>query len=244
MSRIILSTALILALGTMLLAAPSHAQTGYITFGDDKAKPAKTSPAVPVKKKTVTPKTESQPASTKASYKEWMNCVVVVDNVKSFGSGFFVNGKGLIVTNAHVVGDSYEVTVFTRDKKKYKGKVTACDPKLDLALVSSPQGGSKWLGLSTVTEDMVGQDVVAIGAPKGLPWSVSKGIVSALRNDGKRHIVQTDAAVNGGNSGGPLIHIATGKVVGVNSFILKNTEGLNFAVSVDEVKGFLKRSGQ
>ncbi len=84
---------------------------------------------------------------------------------------------------------------------------------------------------------MIGNDVLAIGTPEGLDWSVSKGIISAVRTSNGVYFVQTDAAINHGNSGGPLILADSGLVVGINSFgFRKNiTEGLNFAVSATEI---------
>jgi len=84
----------------------------------------------------------------------------------------------------------------------------------------------------------IGNDVIAIGTPVGLDWSVSRGIVSAVRIDGSRRLIQTDAAVNQGNSGGPLIELASGYVVGVNTIVIRKdiAEGLNFAVSSQDVR--------
>ena len=105
------------------------------------------------------------------------------------------------------------------------------------------------LTLSGANEGGVGTDVVAIGTPLGLEWSLSKGVVSAIRKDKKRKdpksmngikFIQTDAAINPGNSGGPLIATETGTVIGVNTFkqVRSDTEieGLNFAVSAEELK--------
>ncbi len=82
------------------------------------------------------------------------------------------------------------------------------------------------------------KEVLAIGSPKGLSWSVSKGIISAVRQYGDIQVVQTDAPINSGNSGGPLIDLETGMVVGINTFGFRKdlAEGLNFAVAADEIR--------
>ena len=122
------------------------------------------------------------------------------------------------------------------------GKVVALNKKRDLAIISSRCKVLSHLKLVGTNEGGVGSDVVAIGTPAGLEWSISKGVVSAIRKDEKFmdgiSVIQTDTAINPGNSGGPLIDIETGAVVGVNTFKTVGVaiEGLNFAVSAEELK--------
>ena len=114
----------------------------------------------------------------------------------------------------------------------------------DLALISVKGNKFPCLRLAKGNEGGVGSDVIAIGTPKGLSWSVSKGIVSAIRDSNSLRIIQTDAAVNTGNSGGPLVDLKTGRVIGVNTFGFKKStsEGLNFAISsLDVIQTFKNR---
>jgi len=164
------------------------------------------------------------------------------------GTGFVWDTSGHIVTNYHVVqGGTNFVVTFHNDKKQYKAEVVGVAPTKDLAvlkLVNSPgvlkpvvQGNSKDL--------LVGQMALAIGNPFGLDHSISKGIISALgrKIDGiggvKIHdMIQTDAAINQGNSGGPLIN-SSGELIGMNTMIFStsgSSSGLGFAVPIDTIK--------
>lgn len=187
--------------------------------------------------------TAPQPPS---KYDHFLNSVVVVRSSEGEGAGFFVNPHGLLVTNKHVVQDDDEVTIITRGGKKLIGTVNAVDDILDLALVSIPEKSPDWLPLARPNEGGVGADVIAIGTARGLSWSVSKGIISGLR-DGKEFdigmgrdvmLIQTDAAINPGNSGGPLILVESGNVIGVNTITFKKhiAEGISFAISADNVR--------
>ena len=142
-----------------------------------------------------------------------------------------------MVTNYHVVGSEKVVSVKTRDRKTVIGSVIATDKKRDLALVTAKYKNLSCLKLAEPSEGGIGSDVVAIGTPKGLDWSVSKGIVSSIRKLNGIMVIQTDAAINPGNSGGPLISLDTGSVIGINTFktVGFEIEGLNFAVSVQEL---------
>lgn len=163
--------------------------------------------------------------------------VVVVKTQKGFGSGFLVSSSGFIVTNAHVVGDDKAVTIQFRDAKTIAGIVVDRDVSADLALVKSDLQAASKLLLGKLAASGIGTNVIAIGTPKGLDWSVSKGIVSAVREKEGVVLLQTDAAINAGNSGGPLINIDRNEVVGVITFALKDAtvEGLNFAVSAEQI---------
>ena len=177
-----------------------------------------------------------------SKYDDFLNAVVVIKTSHGLGTGFFISNSGLIVTNHHVVGSEKTVSIKTRDLKTVMGKVVALDKKRDLAIISSRGKVLSHLKLAGANEGGVGTDVVAVGTPLGLEWSISKGVVSAIRKDEKFmdgiRVIQTDTAINPGNSGGPLIAIETGAVVGVNTFKVsgRGIEGLNFAVSVEELK--------
>ena len=116
------------------------------------------------------------------------------------------------------------------------GEVVARNAIKDLALVRVKGERFTHLTLSNGEHAGIGNDVIAIGTPKGLDWSVSRGIISAVRSDPAARYIQTDAAINQGNSGGPLIDLASGHVVGVNTFGLRKdtTEGLSFAIASEE----------
>ena len=174
----------------------------------------------------------------KSKYDAFLDAVVTIETAEAGGSGFFVTGDGLIVTNEHVIHNEKTVTVRTRDGGINLGQVVAKSIAKDLALVRVPGGHRAYLRLSNGEHAGIGNDVIAIGTPVGLDWSVSRGIISAVRIDGSRRLVQTDAAVNHGNSGGPLIELTSGYVVGVNTIGIRKdvAEGLNFAVSSQDVQ--------
>jgi S1-C subfamily serine protease len=164
---------------------------------------------------------------------------------------------GMLLTNAHVVGDATEVTVVFKPQKDgekltqahgVEGRVRKVDPARDLALVevANVPAHVTVIPLGKMADVQVGADVHAIGHPKEQTWTYTKGLVSQIRpdyewNDGstthKADVIQTQTPINPGNSGGPLIG-EDGKLIGVNSFKLPG-EALNFAVSVSEVEKFL-----
>lgn len=167
------------------------------------------------------------------------------------GSGFVWDEDGHIVTNFHVVqgGDDFVIT-FHDDKKQYKAKVVGVAPKKDIAVLKLQDKPKKLKPVATGSSKdlLVGQSALALGNPFGLDHSISRGIISALgrKIQGiggvKIHdMIQTDAAINQGNSGGPLLN-SKGEVIGVNTMIYSTTgssSGLGFAVPVDTVKRFV-----
>jgi len=173
-----------------------------------------------------------------SKYDGLLDCVVVIRTRDGIGTGFFINNNGYILTNEHVVRGEVQPSVKTRDGRAILGKVIAVDKDLDLALVQTGVNGSPWLAMADKSEIDIGSDVIAIGTPEGLDWSISKGIVSAVRQSGNSVLIQTDTPINHGNSGGPLISVTNGKVVGINAFGIKKSvaEGLNFAVSSLDAK--------
>ena len=176
-------------------------------------------------------------ARPKSKYDDFLDAVVTIRVPGSGGSGFFISGDGLIVTNRHVVDEEKSVSIRMRNGAVAIGKVVARSAKHDLALVRVSGRNRTHLRLSTGGQAGIGNDVLAIGAPEGYDWSVARGIVSALRLRHGTRVIQTDTAINHGNSGGPLIDLSTGIVVGVNtSGVSKDVaEGLNFAVASEEI---------
>ena len=153
----------------------------------------------------------------------------------STGSGFFVDSRCLLITNAHVVDNGEAIMIGNSMKRVFSAEVVAVDEKRDLALLQADTTSCVPLPLGDSQEAKIGQEVFAFGSPRGLSGTVTKGIVSSMRNDRGIQLIQLDAAINAGNSGGPLVN-GNGVVIGVNTFGLKNTEGLNFAVASDEIK--------
>ena len=154
------------------------------------------------------------------------------------GSGFIISADGYVVTNAHVVDGASEVLVTLPDKREFKAKIVGADARTDVALVKVDATGLPTVRIGDVSRLRVGEWVLAIGSPFGLDSTVTAGIVSAKHRDTGSDIpfLQTDVAVNPGNSGGPLIS-TRGEVVGVNSQILSpigSYIGISFAIPIDE----------
>jgi serine protease Do len=155
------------------------------------------------------------------------------------GSGFIVSADGTILTNAHVVQDATEVTVKLTDRREFKAKVLGSDPRTDVAVIKIEAKGLPTVTLGSTRSLRVGEWVLAIGSPFGLENTVTAGVVSAkgrtLPDDSFVPFIQTDVAVNPGNSGGPLFN-ARGEVVGINSQIYSRTggyQGLSFAIPIE-----------
>lgn len=159
------------------------------------------------------------------------------------GSGFIISKDGLIVTNNHVVEGAKELTVTLANKEEYPAKVIGRDPKTDIALVKiQPKGTLPVAALGDSDRLRVGDWVVAIGNPFGLSNTVTAGIVSAkgrvIGAGPYDDFIQTDASINPGNSGGPLFNMQ-GEVVGINTAIIPNGQGIGFAVPVNMAKSLL-----
>ncbi len=155
------------------------------------------------------------------------------------GSGFIVSSDGLILTNAHVVKDAKEVTVKLTDRRELRAKVLGADAKTDIAVLKVEARDLPVVALGKVADLNVGEWVLAIGSPFGFENTVTAGVVSAkgraLPDDSAVPFIQTDVAVNPGNSGGPLFN-ARGEVVGINSQIYSRTggyQGVSFAIPID-----------
>jgi len=156
------------------------------------------------------------------------------------GTGFFISEDGYILTNNHIAEDSVKNTITTLQGKEYEAKVIGTDPKTDLALLKVDEKGLPFIGLGDSSLVKVGEWVLAIGNPLGMEHTVTSGIISAKgRNLGQgldvptyQDFIQTDAAINRGNSGGPLVNMK-GEVIGINSNILSPTGGnigIGFAI--------------
>jgi serine protease Do len=159
------------------------------------------------------------------------------------GSGFIVTQDGFIVTNAHVVENAEEITVRLNDKREFKAKVVGADTRSDVAVLKVDATGLPTMKIGDTSKLRVGEWVIAIGSPFGFANSVTAGIVSAKSRDqlsGDPNLdavpfIQTDVAVNPGNSGGPLLNMR-GEVIGINSQIFSRTgsfAGISFAIPID-----------
>ena len=171
----------------------------------------------------------------------------------SLGSGFIISADGYVMTNAHVVEAADEITVKLSDKREYKAKVIGADRRTDIALLKIEASGLPAVKFGDPNKLKVGEWVVAIGSPFGFENTVTAGIVSAkgrsLPQENFVPFIQTDAAVNPGNSGGPLFNLR-GEVVGINSQIYSRTGGfmgLSFAIPIDvanDIANQLKTAGK
>ncbi len=166
------------------------------------------------------------------------------------GSGFIISQDGLIITNKHVVQDeAAQYTVFTNDGKKYSAEVLARDPNIDIAVIKIDALDLPTVKLGDSDSIQVGQTAIAIGNALGeFRNTVNVGVVSGLSRDITAsgggltetiyNVIQTDASINRGNSGGPLLNLK-GKVIGINTAIAQNAQSISFAIPVNQIKGII-----
>ncbi len=164
------------------------------------------------------------------------------------GSGFILNKEGLILTNNHVVGNAQNIEVKLSNKKTYKAQRIGTDPNHDLALLKIDAPNLVPATLSESQGLVVGQRVYAIGNPFGLQGTMTRGIISAIRSirgpqgNPIEDAIQTDASVNPGNSGGPLLN-SRGEVIGITTLIASNgvdqSAGIGFAIPINTAKAVL-----
>lgn len=180
-------------------------------------------------------------------YKDYFLKTPSTMKLKGVGSGVIVSEAGLVVTNAHVVNMASKVYVIMHDGANYEASLAAINPTTDLALlkINVPY---KLKPMSLAGDVMIGETVVSIGNPLGLENSVSVGVVSGIDRkitaqatgqvvlDG---LIQTDASINVGNSGGALINL-DGELVGINLAVVQGAQNLGFAISYDKIRGILK----
>jgi serine protease Do len=157
---------------------------------------------------------------------------------RGVGSGFIISADGYVLTNAHVVDGADDVYVTLTDKREFKAKIIGVDKRTDVAVVKIDGNNLPRLTMGDPGKLRVGEWVIAIGSPFGLDNTVTAGIISAKARDTGEYLplIQTDVAVNPGNSGGPLINMR-GEVVGINSQIYSRSGGymgISFAVPIDE----------
>ena len=153
------------------------------------------------------------------------------------GSGFVISPDGLVVTNNHVVEDARSVRITLPDGHSHDGRVLGRDPDTDIALIRADAGLPDFAPLGDSKRLRRGQIAIAIGNPLGFEWTVTAGVVSAIGRSMRAatgrlidDVIQTDAALNPGNSGGPLVSSA-GEVIGVNTAVILGARGIAFAVA-------------
>ena len=161
---------------------------------------------------------------------------------QSLGSGVLIDADGHVLTNAHVVGRASVIRVTLADGREFGAELVGSDPNNDLAVLRLADADDlDWVAPGSSEDLMVGEPVIAIGNPFGLSNSVTTGVVSALnrsiRNENREFhgFLQTDASINPGNSGGPLLN-ANGELIGINTAIYQNAEGIGFAIPIDVAK--------
>jgi S1-C subfamily serine protease len=160
------------------------------------------------------------------------------------GSGFLIDPRGYILTNNHVVAGSQELIVRFNDGKEYRGKVVGSDPRFDVALVRIQASGLRPAMLGDSNQIRVGQWAIAVGSPFGLENTMTVGVVSATGRRGLGRgtyadFIQTDASINPGNSGGPLLDL-NGRVIGINSMIASEGQGIGFAIPINRAKQIIQ----
>lgn len=187
--------------------------------------------------------------------------VLMTPRGTEIGSGIVIDSKGLVITNYHVVADAASARLFavflfdpkeriveedlgqyveTHRNKALQPRVVRVDQENDLALLQLPErkGGYPTVAWGDSDAVRVGQDVVAIGNPQGLAWTLTSGSISAIR----KNALQTETAINPGNSGGPLLDME-GRLVGINTYIRRNSQSLAFARPVNLVRAFAEQRG-
>jgi len=180
-------------------------------------------------------------ASTSADFsgiiENAVKSVVTIKTNIGQGTGFLITDDGYVVTNYHVVQGATAAAIYTYDGQTYQVLLVGSDSTLDIALLKI-SGNFEKLKLANSDDIQIGEKVIAIGNPLGLQFSVSEGIVSAVNREGPSGIkayIQTDAALNPGNSGGPLIN-KQGKAIGINNFKIGSGESLGFALESNYIE--------
>jgi S1-C subfamily serine protease len=164
--------------------------------------------------------------------------VVTIKTDIAQGSGFIVADGGYVVTNAHVIEGASAAAIITYDGQSHSVSVIGKDGNMDIALLKINDTGYNPLKLGNSNNVQVGEKVIAIGNPLGLQFSVSEGIISAVDRAGTNNLnayLQTDASLNPGNSGGPLIDV-NGEAIGINNFKISGSENIGFALESNYIK--------
>ncbi|MDE5801473.1 MAG: trypsin-like peptidase domain-containing protein [Lachnospiraceae bacterium] len=155
------------------------------------------------------------------------------------GSGFAI-GSNTVVTNAHVIGNQNDIIVKAYSGQEYNASIYLFNEALDIAILSVDNAEFIPLEIGNCDDIKVGDDIYAIGAPRSLEYTLTKGVISnKSRTIGFNKYIQIDAAINSGNSGGPLLNSA-GQVIGVNSMKISDAEGIGLAIPISTVTSFME----
>lgn len=164
--------------------------------------------------------------------------VFVIYSGNALGSGFAIS-ENCIVTNAHVITQKQDITVVTYGNEKYKASVADINENEDIAVLYVKNAKFPFLTVADHTSMKTGDDIYAIGAPKGMTYTLTKGGISAKeRIIGKYSYIQIDAAINEGNSGGPLLN-DSGQVLGMNTLKMSDSEGIGIAIPINRICNYL-----
>ena len=170
---------------------------------------------------------------------EIYNSVFVIYSGRSLGSGFAI-GENCIVTNAHVIENVNNVQIVSYKGNVYDAFVVSINERIDIAILGVANATFTPLKVADLESTVIGEDVYAIGAPNSLAFTLTKGIISSKdRVVARQRFIQTDAAINSGNSGGPLLN-DKGEVLGVNTLKMSDAEGIGLAIPITTVIEYLE----
>lgn len=165
--------------------------------------------------------------------------IFVIYSGNSLGSGFAL-GANCIITNAHVIADTSQISVLLYSGNEYKATVLGINENEDIAVLVVKNGDFPYLTVADTSMMKTGDDIYAIGAPKGMAYTLTKGTISAkeriIRNNS---YIQIDAAINEGNSGGPLLN-DNGQVLGMNTLKMSDSEGIGLAIPINRICDYLQ----
>jgi S1-C subfamily serine protease len=222
--------------GTREVSPEQRAWDAAARMADSKTDPAKTEQPVELSDPIVTPS-----GSLEEMVDAAMPAIVLVETTGGRGSAFYV-AHDTLITNVHVVQQDQYVTLRRMNGSTVTARVQTRAPNFDIAILKVAQASTSqpYLAMATYTNLRAGQEVIVIGSALGtLQNSVSRGIVSGIRNSAGVQLIQSDAAANPGNSGGPMLD-RNGRVVGILTAGYKEREGLNFAVAIDHARDILE----
>lgn len=168
--------------------------------------------------------------------------IFVIYSGNSLGSGFAL-GENCIITNAHVIENSTQIMIVSYEGDEYEAAVLGINEYEDIAVLAVKDSSFPYLTVGDVSAMKTGDDVCAIGAPKGMPYTLTKGSISAKeRMIGNNSYIQIDAAINEGNSGGPLLN-DSGQVLGMNTLKMSDSEGIGLAIPIEKICKYIESLG-